>query len=1014
MARIRPKLYTIGAGTPFVDALAEGILARHGGAFGSDPARPESPPDPMAFGRVRIFLPTRRACRALAEAFLRASNGRPLLLPAISPLGDVEDEVAEFELSDAPDAFLDIPPPISPLRRQMLLTRLVLQKPEAKGDPALALGLAQALAELIDSVASLGLDWRALDRLVPERFAAHWQRTLAFLDILRSHWPRILEEEGALDPSTRRIRLIEALASQWQKTPPAEPVYAAGSTGSIPATAKLLRTIAYLPNGAVILPGLDMGLDEASFAHVKLEPGHPQFGLARLLEGLGAERFEVEPWPYGPAKQLETAPPARFELFSQALRPAATTDAWRSAKIPDAAFAGLGRIECAHPQEEALAIALIMRETLAEPGETAALITPDRELARRVAAELKRWRIEIDDSAGLTLAETPPARLLRLAADLVAEGFAPSALLALLKHPLAHGKIERSKFLEHARRLEIGFLRGPRPAPGDKGLRLALARKLQETRAETGLKETADWLEHLLARAEPLAKIMAQPNASLAELLDATVIFAEWLSWPKDGGTSELWTLEAGEELAAFVREARACASILGAVDPRRWPLLLEKLMTGRVVRPKYGRHPRLFIWGLLEARLQQADVVVLGGLNEGTWPAETQEDPWFSRPMRRDFGLPEPEWRLGLAAHDFVQAASSPKAILTRSTKAGGSETLAARWLLRLDAMLAGETDKDRWAATKLDHYRLWAAGLDRPNISKPADPPKPKPPVSLRPRALSVTRIETLIRDPYAIFAREILELEPLDPIDASADALERGRLVHALLDAFVREFPDELPDDAVSRLIGKAEREFRKLGDQPVVQALWRPRFCKVAEWFIAFERQRRQGGVKPLATEVEGKLRIEAPQPFMLTARADRIDRLKDGRLAILDYKTGLVPSDQQVKVGLSPQLPLEAAIAAGGGFGAVPKAEVAELGYCHLSGYSPGGNYRSIAPKENGAVVSPAELAEVALARLRKLIAAYDNPETPYLSAPRPMFLRMPGEYDHLARRAEWAVVGEEP
>lgn len=978
--RHRPRVYSLPAGVPFLDRLAQGIWNDTGG-------------DKLLLARATVLLPNRRACRNLRDAFLRLTDGAPLLLPRLQPIGDVDDD--EFVLT-ADEGGFDLPPAITPLERQLLLTSLIMKRPDTGGDPAVAVKLAEALANLLDSAQTEDVSLDRLDELVPAELAHHWQITIDFLKIVREAWPQVLAERGQMDPVARRVELIRTLAQRWATRPPADLVYAAGSTGSIPATAELLGVVARLPTGKLVLPGLDLTLDESAWDAIAGEPSHPQHGLWALLGSLGVKRDEVRPWPGAEEDG------SRAAMLSSALRPAVTTDAWLAQAAPaDAAFQGLRRIEAATAQEEAGAIALVMRETLERPGRTAALVTADRNLARRVVTELARWNIAVDDSAGTPLAHTPPGVFFRLAAEVIAERTAPGPLLALLKHPYSAGAHERGHFLQLARYLERRVLRGPRLAGGFPALIRAVA--------ESGhAEDLRPFIERLAAAAAPFEQLIESGTAAAVDLLIEHVRFAEWLA-TRAGEATGLWRGDAGEALADFVGEFRLSAEHLTAIDPRRWPALIDALLTGRVVRPRYGSHPRLFIWGLLEARLQHADVLILGGLNEGTWPPEPQEDPWLSRPMRKQLGLSPPERRIGLAAHDFAQLAAASEVVLTRAAKIEGAPSVPSRWLLRLDAMLANDK---RWKATRVADHADWHRRLDQPARIAAIEPPRPRPPVAARPRRLSVTQVETWVRDPYAIFARHVLNLRPLEPIDADPGALERGLVIHQALDAFVRKFPDRLPPDALQHLLRCGEEAFRPLIDRPSVRAFWWPRFQRIAKWFIECEASRRADGIRALGTELRGKLSFAAAGgPFDLHCIADRIDATADGGLVIIDYKTGQPPSDKQVNVGLSPQLPLEAVIAMGGGFPEIKARTVAELVYVRVSGGMPPGEYRSLQPSVDGARIPVDALAIAAREGLLKRIAQFDLERTAYLSRPRPQWLARDGDYDHLARVKEWSVLG---
>ena len=986
-----PAVFTIPAGQSFVDALASGLLRRHA----------ESP---EALAAATVLLPTRRACRSLQAAFLRASGGAPLLLPRLLPLGDLDAEDLLFEApSFAGAGEAELPPAVSAVERQLLLASCILAHSRALaaelGSPVVgedqAIRLAAELARLIDQVETEGLDFSDLKGLVPEDYAEHWQITLEFLRIVTEAWPRILHDLGCIGPAERRRRLAELQSAAWRARPPAAPVIAAGSTGSIPATAALLGTIAGLPQGSVVLPGLDLESDAEVWREIRDDPGHPQHGMAQLLDRLGIAREAVAPWAEAAVLQVD---PARARFANLALRPPGGTARWHEAGPDDfdRALEGVRRADCADSGEEALVIALLLRREVEEPGRTAALVTPDRDLARRVATNLQRWSIAVDDSAGRSLAATPPGVFLRLTAEMVAERFAPVALLAALKHPLAAGGESPAAFRRRVRAVELAVLRGARPAPGLEGLRRALQ---ESARGETLLP----WFDRLAETLAPFAEAIGGGTARLSDLVDAHLAAAEALAaTDSEGGADRLWAGDAGEAAAAFAGELREAGLATPVTGSLHYPAALEALMAGRAVRPHYGLHPRVAILGPLEARLQHADLLILGGLNEGTWPAEVDPGPWLSRPMQAAFGLPLPERRIGLAAHDFFQAFCAPRVYLTRAERVGGTPTVPARWLRRIDALREGlglATDLRREEA----QLKAWAAALDTPAQVVAIKPPLPCPPVAARPRELSVTRIETWMGDPYALYAREILRLRPLDPLDADPGAAERGTLVHAALEQFLKQHPRHLPATALDDLMEIGDRVFRPIRAKPGAFAFWWPRFLRVARWFVAEEAARR-ATVAESFVEIRGQLDIDAPGgPFRLTAKADRIDRRADGSLEIIDYKTGAPPARSAVDHGFAPQLPLEAAIAAAGGFAGLPAAPVGALTYWRLSGGTPPGE--ALAASQG----DPAQLAEAALTGLARLVAAFDDPTTPYACQPRPERAPRFNDYDHLSRIAEWSV-----
>lgn len=954
--------------------------------------------DPLAVARGMILLPTRRAARSLAEAFLRVSKGQPLLLPRITAIGGLDE--APLALSGA----LDLPPPVEPMQRLAALTRMILAMGGRNGAPRSAdraWPLAAELAALMDEAERAEIDLAArLPDAADPAYAEHWAQTLTFLHIVTRAWPEWLAEQQLMNPAARQVALLHAQANAWEAAPPAEPVLIAGTTGGIPAVARLLRVVVRLGNGAVVLPGLDTGMSEQAWA--ELDDVHPQAGMARLLCRLGATRGDVRPWP-------GTSQPApRATTLARALLPAKALAEWQ--EPTPTGIDGLALLSIADQQEEAAAIALVLREALETPEATAALVTPDRTLAGRVATELLRYGVVADDSAGEPLADTPQAVFLRLLAHAVAEELAPVALLALLKHPLAAAGMPPAACRSAVRALEVACLRGPRPLPGLSGLR----RRLDRARAD---REAARLLDRLEACLAPALRIASAVEVSPAFALAALIECAEHLAATDElGGRSRLWAGEEGEALAERLAEVQAALPMLP--DQRRdvLPGLLDAVLEGAVVRSRRalrGRggteHPRVFIWGLLEARLQTADVIVLGGLVEGVWPPTSDPGPWLSRPMRKAVGLPSPEEIIGQSAHDFLACASAPvRVVLSCPRRRDGAPVVPARWLVRLETLLGGQK-----TGVPQHPAGSWVQALDQPLTGpRPARPPRPCPPVSLRPRRLSVTEIETWLRDPYAIHARHVLKLSKLPPLDEATDAADYGSLVHAGLRHFVEQHGVRWPPDAAEQLRRAMARALAEADLREALAAWWAPRLERIADWVVCIEAKRRSER-PPAAIVVEAGGTYELDRPgglFRLTGRADRIERRSDGSITILDYKTGTPPSQKEVDAGLAPQLLLEAAMAQAGAFGDAVSGAVDELIYWHVTGGFHAGELRTLFKGDAGVIARAVGDARDALCGL---IDTYDAADRRYLSQPQPGFAPRFSEYAQLARVAEWSAAGDE-
>ena len=1027
-----PRLYTIPPSAPFLPTLLHALLAGKvvPGCSGDDPT---------LLADATLYLPTQRACRMAREAFLDALNVDAAVLPRIVPLGDIdEDEIifAQAATGAAARDALELPPALGTFERRALLAQLILawtrqleragatDPPLIVNSPAAAFGLADDLARLIDDMTTRQVPWDRLDQLVPDAMDTYWQLTLRFLKIAREQWPNLLATRGAIDPAERRDRLIAAERARLEAAPN-RLVIAAGSTGSMPSTATLLATIAHLPNGAVVLPGLDTMLDADAWSLIGGTPdvapaaGHPQFAMHALLARLGMRRDEV----------VSLAPPyGREALISEVMRPAAATHLWRNklkrSFLDHAAtsFAGVAVVEAGSAEEEALAIAVALRETLETPNTTAALVTPDRGLARRVAAALRRWNIVADQSSGEALSETSAGRFARLAAEAALSGLAPVNLLALLKHPLLRLGAREGAYLYAANVLERAILRGPRPRSGVAGLDHALrALRVQvellrsgqpsllhrsDPRAALSLGEldaAADLVSRLgmvLRPFEPIARVV-----SFRDLVGRHRELIEALSEDENGAVLAY----AGEDGAALADVFDDIAMQTDAdipVGPGDYVELFVAALQTRVVRRPPQPGARVYILGPLEARLTRFDRVVLGGLVEGVWPPEVHSDPWLSRPMRHDLELDLPERRIGLSAHDFAQLFGSGAVVLTRAAKLGGAPTVASRFLQRL-AAIAGE---EIWAAAlaRGATYIAWAHDLDRPRNVRPVKRPEPKPPRAARPTSLSVTEIEHWLRDPYTIYARHLLGLRPLDPVDTPPGARDRGIVIHGAIGEFTERYRERLPDDIIGELLALGRKHFAVLEDFPEARAFWWPRFVRIAHWFAQFETGRRPL-VAELGAELRGKLTIPlGERAFTLTARADRIERRGDGRYAILDYKTGGVRTAAQVSSGLAPQLTLEGAILQAGGFENTPEGSIAEFMYVSLRGGQPPGECRPIAWDNS----NPDLESNIALRRLTGVVSAFEEDDTPYRSRERPMFMRRGGgDYDHLARVKEWSLSG---
>lgn len=936
--------------------------------------------NPLELANVLFLLPNRRACVSLRDAFVRDNGLKPSILPQIVPIADADEDEIFLNGSANSEVLRQLPPAIDNYERLFLFTRLIISKPAEYGLPemtfAQAFALAQDLAKLMDVFYNEQLSFDGLKNLVPEQYAVHWQETLNFLQIISKYWPQILQERGLCDMVNRKNALLKAQAEIWQNNKPSGQVVAAGITALFPGLKQLLKTIKNLPNGEIYFYGLDKQLEDEAWEQA--DESHPQYELKQLLEFLQISRFEVK-------DAVKPHNAAREKLVSEMMRPALSTLEWRSLSadsLPSEATENLHLITTEDMGQEASAIAVIMRDTLNTASKTAALVTTDRNLARRVAAELERWQIKIDDSAGKPLHLTPVGIYLRSILEVLEADFSDSSVLALLKSPFIRLNSDLASVRRRVRDYELALR-----TPAYSGIKKEIPEKLLQD--VVLLKQTI----------RPLAELYANPQADFTALLQTHLQVAEALSGSKNGGGDKvLWRGDDGRKAAALFSKVLPQLKVLEQIDPKQYAAVLTRLMATETVRPLYGTHPRLKILGPIEARFNQYDVVIVGEVNEGVWPVLPSSDPWMSRPMKKDFGMPLPEKAIGVMAADFCQLMCAPEVYLTRAKRVTGTPMNKSRWLLRLETVLKAYGKE---AETLLDYkYTSLARLQDTPAVQDKIVVPAPKPPIESRPRRLSASWLERLICDPYSVFAAKILRLKQLDAPDKDLSFADYGNLIHGILEEFNTKFPQELPSDAREQLINIGLNKFQSAEISAELRAFWWPSFVKTVDWVLAQEAICRPD-IKQIYNEVEGQMEFAAPAgPFIAEARADRLNFNKDGSIDIIDYKTGSIRSNKQVHAGYAPQLPIEGLIAASGGFSKngrkIPTGKVNKLSYWRL------GNKITEITETDKVLAQTRE-------NLQKLISAFDFETTPYLARPNPKYVPKYSEYDHLERIKEWAT-----
>lgn len=973
----KPRVYGVAPGVDFPKALVAGLRAH----------LKDHPPHATA--QIDIIVNTRRMARRLREIY---DAGPPGFLPRIRTLTDLDTLVPDVAL----------PPAVAPLRRRLELIQLVsrLLDADRRIAPRSSLyALADSLAGLIDEMQGEGVGAETVAALDVSDQSGHWERAKQFLDIAQTYLAQMTDQP---DTEARQRQIIQRIAAHWQSNPPMHPIIVAGSTGSRGTTALLMEAVAQLPQGALVLPGFDFASPDSAWDMLKNEDrpsdppreDHPQFRFYRLMQSLGLARSDIEQWTDRSAPS-----PARNALISLSLRPAPVTDTWlnEGPNLKDIAGAteGLTLLEAPTPRIEALAIAMRLRKAV-EEGKTAALITPDRMLTRQVTSALGRWNILPDDSAGTPLHLSPPGRFLRHVAALFVRKLDAEALLTLLKHPLTHSGAGRNTHQLFTQQLEMQIRRDGLPYPEPD----TLARVADAAAAKMGAPD--NFLEWVSWVSSQFCNRVAPDAQPLSDWVTSHIACAEQIAAGRtDEPLHELWKKKSGQSARDVMESLSLHAPHGGDMTASDYADLIGALLSGEEVRDRDAPHPLVMIWGTLEARVQGADLVILGGLNDGIWPQAPAPDPWLNRQMRLKAGLLLPERRIGLSAHDYQQAVAAPEVWLSRSIRSDEAETVPSRWLNRLSNLLNGLPEKKgavAWdaMAARGAYWIDQTTALETFERKDPARRPSPRPPVAARPQALSVTEIKRLIRDPYAIYAKHTLKLRPINPLVQSPDAPVRGIILHRIMELFIKSVRVDKSTLNRDNLLSITDEVLAIEAPWPAARVMWRARIERIADWFIANEIQ-RQSYSRPILFEeaAKGVHRFEDLN-FTLTGYADRIDRTDDGDAIVYDYKTGKPPTKKE-QTYFDKQLLIEAAMIEEGSFKDVGPSPVAHAAFIGLGA----------TPVEVAAPLDE-EPPHKVMAGLYTLIETYLSAAQGFTSRRLVKTEEAAGDYDQLARFGEWS------
>ena len=998
----KQSLFTIAPHASFLEILANNILdgtLLNGWDISSD----------FGLSDITIFLPTKKSRLELADIFNKKLNGA--LLPDIKTFGDEKEEESVFLPPNnlAPFDLEPLPKAISTIRRSLILSKLtqgyLKEKPLSSSQ---VFALSSSLSSLIDDCHIEDVKIENLKNITPDNLSENWQENLEFLKIAFDVLPHILKEENLIDIALLQKIKLQRQAENLENIYKNKPIIAAGSTGSVLATAKLLKAITKLKRGVVVFPSLDISLSNETLKTLsdkKTNPhSHPQYVLVETLKNLGAKLGDVK--ELAPKKNT-----TRTNIIRSSLALMNESANWANIrkKYQDdikTAFKDISFIGADNDELQARAIAFATYDFLIK-NKSVGIISPNRNLARRISVELKRFNIEVDDSAGTPLFHTPIMRFARQVITLVKGNFSSLDLVALLQNKFTHFALSRAEINKRAQWLEYALLRGQNPKEGIDGLRIALKQNLNNENPYAPLKlsekqgeELSDLFDRLEITLNPLIVLFSNKKIKIAQF--ANVFERVILDIVKDENDDlkilQNWLQNLSKEDENINLE----------VDVFDIESSLQSLMANISSHAKTAFNAPVNIWGQLEARLQNKDLMILAGLNETIWPKIADPGVWLSRNMAVELGLEPKEKRIGQAAHDFEMALGNENVIISYAKRKGVDPIQPSRFLQRLSAFIGDEISQE--CQKKGDIWLEKALNIDFCENVTPALRPSPNPKKALRPKSLSVTEIETLMRSPYDIYAKYILNLKPLDPLGMKPDARNRGNIIHAIFEQFIKEKIDINSKEAFEDIMKIAKENFASLNN-PSQEILHFKRFENIAREFIKFEKIRDKE-IKKRNAEVKGNWKLNGADPiFTLRGKADRIDILNNGELEILDFKTGSIPDAKDMRGFFAPQMLLEAAMAREGAFKNIIPAKIASLKYIKLS-FSPKSFEITDYKFEKNTNLDLA--VDKIIERLSRHVHEYLlNDKTPMSARIFPnLNQKFIGNYEHLSRTGEWSLADD--
>lgn len=932
-------IYSVSFSQLFLGSIADYLLSRT-----SD----------FALSEWTVYLPTRRSCMVLEETLFQKNPQTSFILPRIVALGETTPEELILMSSELVEELSLLPAVIRPSRRRLLLATLIekFRYSERGMGADLALKWADKLTAILDEMRTHDVNLKTLKEIGPvSGHAEHWEKIHTFLSLVSNHWDSILEEEQAVESITWQKRILDAYAHFLKTQGTRKPIMIAGSLGTIPSTANLIQAISKLPNGVVVLPGLEKIKQKEP-----VSPRHPQFFLFALLEKLDINPCHVEYLTDTQHFDTDTSCHKKSEFQGIEIQ-----------------CENLSYMEASDQAEEARLVAISIRKALEEGKKKIVCVATDQALLKRINTELEVWDIVPLSPQSRSLIDTNLGSFLHLVTLGLSNPFPVVALASLCKHAL-------SKKTEDWNLFERYILRKWTGSYSLQALDYAVQRAENQMDLDTW-NQVADFYNQL-------KKLLMDRDGthSLKYYLKKIDTFLRWLA-EHDEPAESLFLILCPEEAESFqtLWEDLHKSGDLEIVHPQNLSDVFFTLLQQPYQALVGGHTQEVLLLPPADARFIDADLKILAGLNEGVWPLEPPKDPFFTYNMRQSLKLPPLESKIGQSAHDFLSCLCGPgDKLITRSLRIGGVPSIPSRFLSYLHLGLKRKGLK----LHSSNELKQWSRDLYLPPQKITLGIPAPCPPANLRPNRLSVTEIGLLLKDPYSIYAKHILKLTELNFFSNQHQYRSFGIFVHECLHEWNRDFnKTEAPS-----FLNRAKFLFGLHFGSWEENRFWWEKFLNLLKWVSL------QSPWSNTVTEIRGEIVLPiGDHLFTLFGKADRID-WNEQSLRIIDYKTGGVPSGSSVKSGESPQLLLEALIFYKNGFSGLPIAPLTSLEYWGVLTEE-----KVILKDDLNLFISNIEQ------RLQKLMTSFLNDSTPYLSYPKGKLSDY--SYDHLSRFQEWHMGG---